>query len=142
MGDTEAMRFTHPQPSLRACRLYVALYEFRRRSRGYAPWTVSRKQDGRIIGWGGLYDDAFDPGWGVEAVYFFDKAAWGQGFASELVRAAVSVADTALQLPLLTAFAHKDNAGSCRVLEKAGFSVERYVPEMDRLLFRRPRQPG
>jgi ribosomal-protein-alanine N-acetyltransferase len=43
-----------------------------------------------------------------------------------------------LHLPAVSAFARRDNAGSRRVLEKAGFAVVRFLPEMDRLLYRRP----
>jgi ribosomal-protein-alanine N-acetyltransferase len=33
------------------------------------------KSDKRIVGWGGLYDDPFDSGWGVEVGYFFHPSA-------------------------------------------------------------------
>ncbi len=141
LGDAEAMRHTHVDPSPRACRRRVAVHEWRRRRDGYAPWTVITKQDGRIIGWGGLYDDPFDPGWGVEVGYFFRPDAWGRGYASELLAACLDHADRALNLPEIRAFAHPDNAGSRRVLEKAGFELRRHVPEMDRFLFGR-RRPG
>ena len=97
------------------------------------------KGDARIIGWGGLYDDPFDPGWGVEVGYLFDPAVWGRGYATELVMACVGLADTALQLPEVHAFAHPENVGSRRVLEKTGFEVVRLVPEMERLLYMRSR---
>jgi RimJ/RimL family protein N-acetyltransferase len=98
-----------------------------------------RKADVRIIGWGGLYDDPFDPGWGMEVAYSFEPAAWGQGYASELTRACTTFADDALGRRDIHAFAHRDNIGSQRVLEKAEFTVVRFVPELDRLLYRRGR---
>jgi ribosomal-protein-alanine N-acetyltransferase len=93
LGDPRAMRFTHVDASLRDCRRRIAVHEWFRRRDGYAPWTVVRKSDGQTIGWGGLYNDPFDPGWGVEVGYHFDPAAWGQGYASELVAACMDVAD-------------------------------------------------
>ena len=99
------------------------------------------KVDARIIGWGGLYDDPFDPGWGIEIGYFFDPAAWGHGYATELAAASTSVADNILCVPEVRAFAHPENIGSRRVLEKAGFEVVRFVPEMERFLYSRCR-PG
>jgi RimJ/RimL family protein N-acetyltransferase len=138
LGDVEAMRYTHVDASLRECRRRIAAHEWQRRRNGYAPWTVVRKADARIIGWGGLYDDPFDPGWGMEVAYFFDPAVWGQGYASELTQACTTFADDALGRRDILAFAHRDNVGSQRVLEKAGFTVLRFVPEMDRLLYRRP----
>ena len=140
LGDAQAMQHTHVDACLRECRRRVAVHEWRRRQEGYAPWTIMAKSDGRIIGWGGLYDDPFDPGWGVEVGYFFRPSAWGQGYASEMLAACNSVADHSLQLPEVRAFAHPANAGSRRVLEKAGFEVVRFVPEMDRFLYRRHRQ--
>lgn len=139
LGDAQAMQHTHINASLRECRRRVAVHEWRRRRDGYAPWTIIAKSDKQIIGWGGLYDDPFDPGWGVEVAYFFHPAAWGRGYASEMVAACMSVADYALRLPEVRAFAHPANAGSQHVLEKAGFEVVRFVPEMDRFLYRRHR---
>ena len=140
LGDPQAMRFTQLDASLRACRRRVAVHEWFRRRDGYAPWTVVRKADATIIGWGGLYNDPFEPGWGVEVGYHFAPAAWGRGYASELVAACMDKADRVLRLPMITAFAHPENIGSQRVLLKAGFAPVRFVPEMHRWLFQRERQ--
>jgi RimJ/RimL family protein N-acetyltransferase len=142
MGDGQAMQHTHADASLRDCRRRIAVHERRRRHDGYAPWTIMAKSDEKIIGWGGLYDDPFDKGWGVEVAYFFHPLVWGQGYASEMVAVCMGVADHALRLPEVCAFAHPANAGSRRVLEKAGFERMRFVPEMDRFLYRRHRQEG
>ena len=64
LGDVEAMQHTHAHASQRECRRRVAVHEWHRRINGYAPWTILTKSDGRIIGWGGLYDDPFDSGLG------------------------------------------------------------------------------
>jgi len=140
LGDAEAMRHTRADVSLGACRRRVAAHERRRRRDGYAPWTIVTKADDRIIGWGGLYDDPFEPGWGVEVGYHLHPAAWGRGYASELAAACTDIADHVLRLPEVKAFARAQNVGSRRVLEKAGFEVVRFVPELERLLYRRGRQ--
>jgi ribosomal-protein-alanine N-acetyltransferase len=137
LGDAEAMRYTHVDTSLRECRRRVALHEWRRRRNGYAPWTILRKADGGVIGWGGLYDDPLDPGWGAEVGYFFHPLSWGSGYATELTTECAAIADTVLRLPEVHAFARPDNLGSRRVLEKAGFTEVRFVPELTRLLYRR-----
>jgi ribosomal-protein-alanine N-acetyltransferase len=139
LGDPEAMRFTHVAASLRDCRRRVAVHERRRRSDGYAPWSVRLKGSGRLVGWGGLFQDPFDPGWGTELGYWFHPDAWGHGYASELAAAAVREADETFALPKLCAFARPDNVGSRRVLEKAGFKVVRYVPELERDYLERAR---
>lgn len=64
LGDAEAMRFTHHHVSLRERRRRLAAFEWKRRQQGYAPWAVVRKHDQQLLGWGGLYEDPFDPGWG------------------------------------------------------------------------------
>lgn len=140
LGDAEAMRYTHADGSLRDCRRRVAVHERQRCRNGYAPWTIVTKEDARIIGWGGLYDDPLDQRWGVEVAYFFDPAVWGRGYATELTRACTSLADIVLRLPEVRAFARPENAGSRRVLEKTGFEVVRFIPEMERLLYRQGRQ--
>ncbi|MCF3936748.1 GNAT family N-acetyltransferase [Acuticoccus sp. M5D2P5] len=138
LGDPAAMAHTHADTSLAACRRRIAVHERRRRRDGYAPWTVRRRDTGEIIGWGGLYDDPFDPGWGVELAYFFHPSSWGAGYGSELARATMRHADEMLGLPKVAAFAKRDNAASRRVLEKVGFRVVRYVPEMERDYYERP----
>ncbi|WP_193367090.1 GNAT family N-acetyltransferase [Pelagibius marinus] len=137
LGDAEAMRHTHVDRSLRQCRRRIAIHERRRRRDGCAPWTVIDKADGRTVGWGGLYEDPFDPGWGIEVGYSFHPDVWGRGYASELVAASVRIADDVLQLAEVRAFARPENTASCRILAKFGFQEVRFVPEMERWLFQR-----
>jgi ribosomal-protein-alanine N-acetyltransferase len=139
LGDPAAMRFTHADASLKACRQRIVMHERQRRKDGYAPWTIVLKDTGGIIGWGGLYDDPFDPGWGVELGYYFHPQAWGRGYGSELAVAALREADQTLKLAKVGAFARPENEASRRLLEKAGFEVVRFVPEMERFFFERPR---
>jgi RimJ/RimL family protein N-acetyltransferase len=139
LGDPVAMQHTHSDKTLRECQRRVMVHEWRRRRDGCAPWVVVRREDGRIIGWGGLYEDPFDPGWNFEVGYYFRPDVWGKGYASELVGAALAVADKQLELAEVWAMAHPENRGSQRVLQKAGFVFARHLPERDRLLFRRQR---
>lgn len=138
LGDPAAMRFTQVDASLSACRRRIAAHEFQRRRDGFAPWTVVLRRDGRTVGWGGIYKDPFDPGWGVEVGYFFHPDVWGQGLAGEFLAACTALADGPLALARLRAFAHPGNLASRRALGRAGFAVIRHVPQMDRLLFERP----
>lgn len=140
LGDAEAMRWTRVDRSLRDCRRRIVAHERRRRIDGYAPWTVVAEPDRRIIGWGGLYQDPFEPGWGPEVGYFLRPDVWGRGYASELVAVCIALADRELRLPELRGFAHPHNIGSRGVLEKAGFAFVRFVPQMNRMLFRRGRE--
>jgi ribosomal-protein-alanine N-acetyltransferase len=56
-----------------------------------------------------------------------------------MVAASMAIADHTLRLAEVRAFAHPENAGSRRVLEKAGFEVLRFVPKMARFLYKRAR---
>ena len=138
MGDPAVMRLTHRQPSPRALRRYLAAHACQRRKTGFGPWTVIETATAAIIGFGGLYEDPFDPGWGLEVAYFFAAHAQGRGYASELVAASLATA-WAAGAPRVDAFAHPDNTASRRVLARAGFRELRHVPEMDRFLYRHDR---
>lgn len=140
LGDKVAMRHTHCDANISECRKRIAVHEWRRRRDGFAPWTVRLKETGKIIGWGGLYDDPFDPGWGIELAYYFDPTSWGNGYATELCYAALEFSDQQIKAEKVTAFAHPGNAGSNALLVKLGFKYLRFVEDMERNLYGRKRQ--
>jgi ribosomal-protein-alanine N-acetyltransferase len=138
--DPQAMRYTFCAPSRaeaeRRLRAYADLLE----ELGYAPWTVVLQSRARVIGWGGLNVDPFDPGWGVEVAYFFHPSYWGRGFATELVQASLEQGFTQHDLTAIGAFAHRDNVGSIRVLEKCGFRFFGFEPRLNRNRYRIDRE--
>jgi RimJ/RimL family protein N-acetyltransferase len=136
LGDATAMQYTKRQESLRDCRRYLAVHERQRRRVGCAPWVIIEKQTNSTIGFGGLYDDPFDPGWGVEVAYSLAPTAWGKGYATELTRFCVALARLEARWPALRAFTHPKNTASQSVLLKSGFHKERFVPDMNRFLYR------
>jgi RimJ/RimL family protein N-acetyltransferase len=135
LGDVDAMRYTQSIVNLRECRRYLAAHERQRRKTGCGPWIVLAKTDRAIVGFGGLYDDPFDAGWGLEVSYRFAPSAWGRGHATELTTFCLKLARETLEIAEVKAFAHPDNAASRRVLEKTGFERRRFVPEMNRDLY-------
>ncbi len=137
LGDADAQRHTLHFDGLRALRHHIAAHERHRRRIGCGPWLVIETATGRTIGWGGLYEDPFDRRWGIEVAYSFARAAWGKGYAGELVAFCLDHARDQLGLREVVAFSHADNAGSRRVLKRAGFAFERYLPDMDRNFYRR-----
>ncbi len=136
-GDAEAQRYTLHFDSLRACRRHIAAHERHRRRVGCGPWLVTEAATGETIGWGGLYEDPFDRRWGIEVAYSFARSAWGKSYAGELVAFCLDYARDRLGLAEVVAFSHADNTGSRRVLERAGFAFERFLPDMDRNFYRR-----
>jgi ribosomal-protein-alanine N-acetyltransferase len=135
LGDAGAMRYTLEFSDLSACRRHIAAHECQRRKVGYGPSCILRKEDGQIIGFGGLCDDPFDTGWGPEINYHFVPSVWGNGYATELTRFCLKVARDQLGLAEVRAFAHPNNAASRRVLKKTGFDELSFIPEMNRHLY-------
>ena len=133
MGDAAVMQHTYRKESLREMRRHIAAHWWQARRLGFGCWTV--RHQGQVIGFGGLNDDPLEPGYGPEVAYFFAREAWGKGFAGEVVAASLDWARE-LRLPAVRAFVHPNNAASRRVLERAGFAVERWVPDMTRWLLR------
>lgn len=136
MGSADAMCYTHVVASLDEMSHRLRAHEAQRSRVGFAPWVLRLASTREIVGWGGLYEDPFDPGWGLEIGYFLSPNAWGKGYASELVAACTQMADMRVT-PVLRAFCHPQNHASRRVLEKNGFVLARFIQEANRNLFER-----
>src|SRR5262249_28637235 len=120
------MRYTHAARSRAECADWLRAYAALESTLGYAPWTAVLRDEARVIGWGGLSVDPFDPGWGIEVSYFFHPAYWGRGYATELVRAAVRHGFDTLSLDAIGAFVRPANTASARVRDKCGFALIGY----------------
>jgi len=68
--------------------------------------------------------------------YAFRADHWGRGLATELGTAALAYAFARPEVAFVNASAKPVNAASIRVLEKCGLRLVRYVPEVDRRLYR------
>jgi [ribosomal protein S5]-alanine N-acetyltransferase len=139
-ADRDAMRYTLTFKDIHECRRHIAGHECQRRRNGYGPWTVVERSSERIIGFGGIYDDPFDPGWGMEVGYHFHRSAWGHGYATELVGFCLRMARRKHGARELQGFVHPDNAASRRVLERSGFQQQQFVTELNR--YRYLHRPG
>jgi len=137
LGDPVAMQFTHVDATFPACRKRVLVHEWFRRRDGFAPWVIREKTDQAIVGWGGLYIDPFDTGWGPEVGYYFHPDVWGHGFATELMDASLRLAQHEYGLSKLTAFAHPENLASQGLLEKFGFERTDFIAKLNRYRFKR-----
>ena len=131
-GDREAMRFTYAAPSREECARRLRAHERLRAEHGFAPWVAVLRAEGRVVGWGGVGIDPFEPGWGAEVSYFLHPAHWGRGLATELVRASLTYGFETLSLPAIGAFARPDNTASIRVLERCGFGLLGYEASLER----------
>ena len=132
MRDAEAMKHTYVAPCYEKCHARLTSYEEMRPTLGFAPWVVHSENEGKIVGWGGLSVDPEAPEWGLEVSYAFAPSAWGQGYATELVRYSVAYAFKVLSAKEVHAFAKPQNTASVRVLQKCGFGMLRYEPSIER----------
>ena len=97
---------------------------------GFGLWLARGRESGEMVGRGGLQHTDVAGVRGVEAGWAIVPERWGQGLATEIARAAVSVAFDDLRLRTLVAFALPENIASRRVMEKVGFRYEREVEQV------------
>jgi RimJ/RimL family protein N-acetyltransferase len=83
---------------------------------------------GELIGNVGLHH-FFEQNRRCEIGYALGSRHWGQGYATEALRAAIQYGFDALNLNRIEADIDPRNVGSGRVLEKVGFRKEGYMPE-------------
>ncbi|MEZ5564632.1 MAG: GNAT family N-acetyltransferase [Gammaproteobacteria bacterium] len=85
---------------------------------GYGAWAVSLADDPAIVGYCGIVaaPRRRDP----EIIYALRPLWWGQGLASELVRALIEHGFATCGLRRLVATIRPENHASVRVVEKAG----------------------
>ena len=84
------------------------------------PLLILSREDGAILGTTGL---AFETPHRASTGYVLARKAWGQGIASEALRAVAALADT-LAVRRLHALVHTAHSASARVLDRCGFKRE------------------
>jgi ribosomal-protein-alanine N-acetyltransferase len=110
---------------------------------GFGLYLLRDRDTGQLAGRGGLqYTDAIG-GFAVEAAWAIIPDRWGQGLATELAEASVTVAFGSLGLHDLIAITLPDNVGSRRVMEKSGFMYDREIRHvgLTHVLYRRTADP-
>jgi len=94
--------------------------------------AVVRLADQRMVGTAGLHMESADAHQAMLG-YCYGREAWGQGYATEVATALVSYGFDILGLDRIWAGCDSDNAGSARVLEKVGMSLEGHLRENVRI---------
>lgn len=93
-----------------------------------ARFGIELLSTGELIGNVGLHH-FFGSNRRCEIGYALGSGHWGQGYATEALRAAIRHGFEALDLNRIEADIDPRNIGSARVLEKLGFRKEGYMPE-------------
>jgi RimJ/RimL family protein N-acetyltransferase len=108
-----------PRPAPGVIERFAASWDERR----YAPWGVFR--EGRLIGHGGLnHVPEFDA---TEVLWALHPDAWGQGYATEVAKAALDFGFGTVGLPLIFAIALEGNTASQAVMKRIGLTYRRRV---------------
>jgi ribosomal-protein-alanine N-acetyltransferase len=129
-GDPEVARFMDFGPeTLEQSRAWLddAIHHNRLRPRRAYNLAIVRRADARVIGSIGFGESSrYPPGTGQFGVgYALARDAWGQGYATEALRAAIDHCFDALGARRVSAWCWAENVASVRVMEKAGMRFER-----------------
>lgn len=90
-------------------------------------WAIERKEDAKVLGLIHLNKvDFFNRS--AEVGYWLQRKCWGQGYATEVLKALGDYALTTLRMDEIIAICHPENAASLRVLEKAGYKYHKTLP--------------
>ena len=103
--------------------------------RGYGLWALTRRGDDRMIGRVGFF---FPEGWpGFEIGWTLERAAWGNGYATEGARRVLAYGFETLGEDEVISVIHPDNAPSIRVAERIGerFDRTQQVKGEERLIY-------
>ncbi len=92
---------------------------------GFCVGPLESKADGKLLGHCGI--QYLGTTGEVEVGWLLARRQWGQGFATEAGRGAVSFAFDELNLVCVIAIAHPENKASHRVMERLGMRFERRV---------------
>jgi RimJ/RimL family protein N-acetyltransferase len=96
---------------------------------GFGRWAFVHKDEGRLIGFGGLRLLIDTP----EVVYHLAKSHWGMGLATESAHASLRYGFEELRFEKIVAVAKPQNHASVRVMQKVGMKFETFTRyyEMD-----------
>ena len=101
--------------------------------RGFGIWAVEEKDTGQFIGRIGLQllEGFSEP----ELVWMLARSAWGKGYATEGVAAAIQFAFSFLDLPGISAVIKTENRPSIRLAERLCMSLEGEIDREGRAFF-------
>lgn len=86
---------------------------------GFGTWVIVNKEDGKIIGRAGFnYRDGYEE---PELGYVIGKEYQNKGFATEVCSAIIKYGYEELGFDSVSAFSHRDNIPSCKLLNNLGF---------------------
>jgi RimJ/RimL family protein N-acetyltransferase len=124
--DPEVSRYLGGIRSAEATKTYLATNLAHWDRHGFGLWAW-RTFDGGFVGRAGIRPLAVEGVSEIEVAYALTRDAWGRGYAGEMTQALVEHGLEHLKLPSLVGVVMVEHVASRRVLEKAGFTLERNV---------------
>ena len=124
--DPEVSRYLGGTRSPETTKVYLAANLAHWDRHGFGLWAW-RTPDGVFVGRAGIRPLAVEGEPEIEVAYALARDAWGRGYASEMTGALVEHGLERLALPSLVGVVMVEHVASRRVLEKAGFTLERTV---------------
>lgn len=124
--DPEVSRYLGGTRSADVTKAYLAANLAHWDRHGFGLWAW-RTPDGVFVGRAGIRPLAVEGVPEIEVAYALTRDAWGRGYASEMTLALVDHALGRLSLPSLVGVVMVEHLASRRVLEGAGFILERTV---------------
>lgn len=111
-------RLQNPEAIERRLKVYMASWD----KYGFGASAVIWKENGEMIGWGGLMplEDSGE----IEVGYGMVKEYWGMGIGSEIAKAWLEHGFKEAGLERIVAIAFPENTGSRRIMEKLGMKYE------------------
>ncbi len=124
-GDPQVTRYLLDSPPLRSENEARELIEFYATREGHGPnrWCIVRRADDTAIGTCGFH--CWEPQHRrAEIGYDLSPAAWGHGYMTEVLRAAITHGFERLELNRIEALVYGENRRSIKLLERLGFRAE------------------
>ncbi|MDA9411696.1 GNAT family N-acetyltransferase [Bradyrhizobium sp. CCBAU 45384] len=124
--DPDVSRYLGGVRSAEVTKAYVATNVAHWDRHGFGLWTL-RTKDGAFAGRAGIRHIPVDGVDEIEIAYTFRRELWGQGLASEIATALTDIGLSQLKLPSLIGLVSLEHGVSRRVLEKAGYALEKHT---------------
>jgi ribosomal-protein-alanine N-acetyltransferase len=121
-GDPEANRFNPdgPAPDLAANKARLREWLQQWQEDGFGYWALAVPPDSAVLGFGGVRRIIWQDQVVLNLYYKLQPAIWRHGYATELARTAISLAQIYLPNRPIIARTRPDNIASQRTAERAG----------------------
>lgn len=128
-SDPETNRFnpSGPHLTMEKSRETLSAWISHWEEHGFGYWTVIRKDDSTVVGFGGFKLERIESSEMLSLYYRFRPSAWGSGFATEMSAACIKhMKSTGCSIPIV-AIINPQNIPSIKVAERLGMQLDREI---------------